>query len=71
MPLTIQRDLRTGLSLWSDLSHPRLNLKTQRNTEKFDVIVVGTGISGALTADALLNAGYSVLAVDRRKPMSG
>ena len=38
---------------------------------KADVIVVGTGISGALVADALLAAGHSVLAVDRRKPLSG
>ena len=36
-----------------------------------DVIVVGTGISGALVADALMQAGYSVLALDRREPMSG
>ncbi|HUQ35652.1 MAG TPA: FAD-dependent oxidoreductase [Aestuariivirga sp.] len=32
---------------------------------------MGTGISGALVADALMQAGYSVLAVDRREPMSG
>jgi glycine/D-amino acid oxidase-like deaminating enzyme len=36
-----------------------------------DVVVVGTGISGALVADALLNAGLTVLAVDRRQPMAG
>lgn len=36
-----------------------------------DVIVVGTGISGALVADTLMQAGYSVLALDRREPMSG
>jgi glycine/D-amino acid oxidase-like deaminating enzyme len=33
--------------------------------------VVGTGISGALAADALLSAGFSVLAVDRRNIMAG
>jgi glycine/D-amino acid oxidase-like deaminating enzyme len=33
--------------------------------------VVGTGISGALVTDALTQAGYSVLALDRREPVSG
>lgn len=36
-----------------------------------DVVVVGTGISGAMVVDALTQAGYSVLALDRREPMSG
>jgi glycine/D-amino acid oxidase-like deaminating enzyme len=71
MALTRKRDLRTGGPLW--LANGFKRLKTTPSTELVtaDVVVVGTGISGALVVDALLNAGYSVLAVDRRKPMSG
>ncbi len=66
-----KRDLRTGLPLWFAKKPPPL--KTIRSVAGVhaDVVVVGTGISGALVADALTQAGYSVLAVDRREPMSG
>jgi glycine/D-amino acid oxidase-like deaminating enzyme len=36
-----------------------------------DVIVVGAGISGAMVADAVSDAGLRVLIVDRRPPVSG
>ena len=69
--ITQKRDLRTGLPLW--LANKPAFPKTDRSAVGIhaDVIVVGTGISGALVADALMQAGYSVLALDRRKPMSG
>ena len=71
MALTEKRDLRTGTPLWLANGLPRLNVEKSASGMKADVVVVGTGISGALVADAMLNAGYSVLAVDRRKPLSG
>jgi glycine/D-amino acid oxidase-like deaminating enzyme len=65
-----KRDLRTGLPLW--LAKNPASLKIETITSNLaDVVVVGTGISGALVADALTQAGYSVLALDRREPMSG
>lgn len=66
-----KRDLRTGLPLW--LANKPAPLKTIQSVAGVhaDVIIVGTGISGALVADALMQAGYSVLALDRREPMSG
>ena len=69
--ITQKRDLRTGTPVW--LANKPAFPKIDRSTVgiRADVIVVGTGISGALVADALLQAGYSVLALDRRKPMSG
>jgi glycine/D-amino acid oxidase-like deaminating enzyme len=69
--ITQKRDLRTGTPLW--LAGKPAFPKTDRSAVGIhaDVIVVGTGISGALVADALMQAGYSVLALDRRKPMSG
>ena len=69
--LTEKRDLRTGVPVWLARKPPRLAAVHAIASQRADVVVVGTGISGALVADALLNAGYSVLAIDRRKPMSG
>ena len=69
--ITQKRDLRTGVPLWlaSKPAWPKID-ESVRGIQA-DVIVVGTGVSGALVADALMQAGYSVLALDRRKPMSG
>lgn len=66
-----KRDLRTGLPLWLANKPPRLKIDGSSVAAHPDVVVVGTGISGALVADALMQAGYSVLALDRREPMSG
>lgn len=69
--ITQRRDLRTGVPVWlaNKPAWPRIDKSA--NGIQADVIVVGTGISGALVADALMQAGYSVLALDRREPMSG
>lgn len=66
-----KRDLRTGRPLW--LARKPAPFKTDESAAGIsaDVVVVGTGVSGALVSDALLNAGLSVLALDRRDPMSG
>jgi glycine/D-amino acid oxidase-like deaminating enzyme len=69
--LTQKRDLRTGLPVWLARKPARLAVDKSLAGIRADVVVVGTGISGALVADALLNAGFSVLAVDRREPMKG
>src|SRR3990170_5634699 len=66
-----QRDLRTGLSLWLAKKPAPFRIDETVTGIRADVVVVGTGISGALVADALTQAGYSVLALDRREPMSG
>jgi glycine/D-amino acid oxidase-like deaminating enzyme len=69
--LTQKRDLRTGLSPWQD-SRPRgVSSDQYKAGMKADVIVVGSGISGALMADAILASGLSVIMVDRRKPLTG
>ena len=66
-----KRDLRTGLPVWLANKPPTLKTIQSVAGVHADVIIVGTGISGALVADALIQAGYSVLALDRREPMSG
>ena len=69
--ITQKRDLRTGVPLWLADNPSWPSIDRLAVGIRADVIVVGTGISGALVADALMQAGYSVLALDRRKPMSG
>ena len=46
-------------------------LKTVEPSGHADVVIAGSGISGALVAEALQQAGFSVLVVDRRPPMTG
>ena len=67
--LTQKRDLRTGLAVWLARKPAPLAPDKSLADIRADVVVVGTGISGALVADALLNVGFSLLAVDRRKPI--
>jgi len=69
--LTQNRNLRTGKSAWQKRPRPAFETDTLDKDEHADVIVVGTGISGALVADALLNSGFCVVTVNRREPMTG
>lgn len=46
-------------------------MKTLRRDCVADVLVVGAGISGALVAEALTDAGLKVLIVDKGKPLCG
>lgn len=68
---THARDLRTGRSLW--MSRPLAPVPATRLTRdaRTDVLVVGAGISGAMVADALTDAGLAVTIVDRRGPLKG
>lgn len=71
MAATVARDLRTGRSPWMSrplAAIPTLDLK--RDLEA-DVVVLGAGISGAMVADALTDAGLDVVILDRRGPLLG
>lgn len=74
-PATAHRRLRRGRSLWADSSGiavPHTPIAADAVQEVVDdVVVVGTGISGALVAHALINAGRAVTMVDRRPPLTG
>lgn len=63
--------LRIGQPFW--VKTPNSTVKAQKtlSRDRFDVIVVGAGISGALTAEALTRQGKSVLILDRRPPVRG
>jgi glycine/D-amino acid oxidase-like deaminating enzyme len=65
------RDLRTGLPLW--LAGGRTHVRCRRGLgrQRFDTVIVGAGISGAILAYTLRRKGKSVLVLDRRAPLHG
>ncbi|CAD5248315.1 Glycine/D-amino acid oxidase [Bosea sp. 62] len=69
--LTKQRDLRTGRSVWQGERPPRFPKQDITADTESDVVIIGAGISGAMQADMLSEAGFSVLVVDRRGPVRG
>lgn len=69
--ITHKRDLRGGYPLWAEAPGASVRVRRVLKSERCDVAVVGGGISGALTALALVDAGLDVVVVDRRMPGSG
>lgn len=69
--LTRKQDLRTGRPIWS--AHRRPSIPTHALTRdiKTDIAIVGAGITGALIAETMTEAGLSVVIVDRRGPVEG
>lgn len=69
--LTHQQPLRQAQPLW--LAKPRTSIVTRKvpSSDRFDVIVVGAGIGGALMAHSLCGKGLRVLTIDRRHPVRG
>ncbi len=66
MALTRKRELRDGNPVWT--SYPAATIAAHRlkRSTAADVVVVGAGISGAMIAQALTEAGMRPLIVDRR-----
>ena len=50
---------------------PPLRYQPLTRDLRTDVLVVGAGVSGAMAADALSDAGCRVVVVDRRRPITG
>lgn len=69
--ITDQKDLRGGYPLWLKASGTSVRTRHALKRETCDVAIVGGGISGALTALALVNSGFDVVVIDRRNPGSG
>lgn len=64
-------DLRTGSPLWPALSAPQVTMDTLADDVRCEVVVLGAGVSGALAACLLAEAGAEVVVVDRRGPVLG
>lgn len=69
--LTQPKDLWTGRSVWMDLKVPRIETLPLDKDVTADVVLVGAGITAALTAQALASRGHKVVMLDRRAPLSG
>lgn len=71
MAATIQKDLRTGRAVWAAYRTPRIAAGPLLRDARADVAVIGCGISGAMIAQELAQAGLSVIMLDRRGPLKG
>lgn len=69
--LTRTKDLSTGAPIWTGYSAPAVPTEKLTADTKADVVVIGAGISGAMAAEELSEAGFSVVILDRRKPLTG
>ena len=69
--ITKSKDLRTGQSLWETLPAPRVRHRRLIRNIEADVLIIGAGITGAMVADCLAEAGLRVVIADKRGPAKG
>jgi len=67
MGLTRKRDLRDGDAVWTAYRVPKVMGTRLRRSVTADIVVVGAGISGAMIAQSLTEAGLRPLIIDRRR----
>lgn len=70
MAINRKLNLRTGFSIWEAFTKQMVK-PTRRLRSYYDVIIIGAGVTGAMTAAAIADLGLSVLVVDRRAPACG
>ncbi|MEJ0075035.1 MAG: FAD-dependent oxidoreductase [Alphaproteobacteria bacterium] len=68
---TRKRKLRTDGTLWQHLRAPRVPYRALTRDTQTEVLIIGAGITGAMIADALAEAGLETIIVDRRRPAHG
>ncbi|SMO85607.1 NAD(P)/FAD-dependent oxidoreductase [Paracoccus laeviglucosivorans] len=68
---TRKRRLHEDMPFWAATPHISAPCIPQSSARSWDVIVVGSGISGALMAEALTRRKQRVLILDRREPVRG
>ena len=71
MGATHKRDLRSGHSIWQRRPLPGVPERRLVRDTRCDVLIVGAGISGALAAEQLTDAGLSIVVIDRRGAVRG
>ncbi len=69
--LTRKLKLRTGQSIWQSRRCPQTAESSLSRDIVCDALVIGAGISGALIAESLSDAGLRVVVVDRRGVLQG
>src|SRR5262245_27439496 len=68
---THKRKLRTNGTLWQHVRAPQVPYRALTRATSAEVLIVGAGITGAMIADALAEAGLDIIIVDRRRPGQG
>jgi glycine/D-amino acid oxidase-like deaminating enzyme len=68
---TRKKQLRAGKSIWQAFAAPKISTRSAIDGMSADVLVIGAGISGALTGERAAAAGLSVIIADRRGPILG
>lgn len=69
---TIKRRLRTAYPFWAETPHITVAHQAVPSQPRWDVVIVGTGISAALLAERLTRRkSWRVLLLDRRQPVRG
>lgn len=68
---TTARRLRGGVSLWAETARTRPRFRRKLGAVECDVVVVGAGVSGAIAALMLAEAGRKIVVLDRRRPVTG
>ncbi|MFT4152002.1 MAG: FAD-dependent oxidoreductase, partial [Paracoccaceae bacterium] len=68
---TRRRRLHDSTPFWAQTPGISVPATATRLRQSWDVIIVGTGISGALMAEALTRRKRRVLILDRRVPVRG
>ena len=71
MGATRQRNLRSGHSIWQRRPLSRFPARRLPRDMRCDALVIGAGISGAMAAEQLSDAGLSVVILDRRGAVRG
>lgn len=69
--ITKNKDVRTGQPVWAAYTMGRVGRAALKRDITTDVLVVGAGITGALMAESLTDAGFKVMMVDRQVPLHG
>jgi glycine/D-amino acid oxidase-like deaminating enzyme len=67
MGLTRKRDLRNGAAVWSSIHVPVIVGTRLKRSQSAEVVIIGAGITGAMVAQSLVEAGMRPLIVDRRR----
>lgn len=69
--ITKHKKIHSGLSLWEHLRAPHVPQKRLTRDIDTDILVVGAGITGAMIADILCEAGFETTVVERRRATRG
>ncbi len=69
--ITEVRDLRTGVPVWARYPQPAVHYSALASPIRTDVVVVGSGITGALAAQTTTAMGLQTVVLDRRPPAHG